>query len=141
MKIPARFLIGDSRQAAIVLLSGFLAAFAVVARADIPLPPVPNYERIESWSAETSAERAVDLIVPLIGTHPETLEGQPETLLHVRSAGEKLVFDLTLDGFADDSVSGVSYRGTIAPADTGWQLERVSRKWHCRRASSGAKCL
>ena len=141
MKIPARFLIGNRRQAAIMLLTGLLAAFAVAARADIPTPPAHGYERIKIASAEASAERAIDLITPLIGTHPETLEGRPGTSLDVRASGDTLVFDLTLDGFADDSVSGVSYRGTIAPTGAGWHLERVSRKWLCRRGSSGAKCL
>ncbi len=141
MKIPARFLIGNSRQAGIMLLTGLLAAFAAAARADVPIPPVPGYERVEIRSSDANAARAIDLITPLIDTHPETLEGRPGTSLDGRAAGDLLVFDLTLDGFADDSVSGVSYRGTIARADTGWQLERVSRKWHCRRGSSGAKCL
>lgn len=66
MKIPARFLIGNSRQAGIMLLTGLLAAFAVAARADIPTPPAPGYAAVETGSAVTTANHAIDLITPLI---------------------------------------------------------------------------
>ena len=47
MKIPARFLIGNSRQAGIILLTGLLAAFAVAAKADIPAQSAPEFESVE----------------------------------------------------------------------------------------------
>ena len=89
-----------------------------------------------------TADKVIDLLLPYIGNHPESLEGRPTLDLSFQKHDEALVVDLVMGGYLDDSVSGEHYRGFIIRSAKGWQLLDLGVKPVCARGQPGksGKC-
>ncbi|MEM8551191.1 MAG: hypothetical protein AAGF45_02345 [Pseudomonadota bacterium] len=83
----------------------------------------------------TDAPQVMDLITPYIGGFPETTEGRGIIDLDVESVGDALEMTLRLEGFLDDSVSGIIYRGRIVPGPEGWRMEELAQRPICARGA------
>ena len=89
-----------------------------------------------------TGDKVIDLLLPYIGNHPESLEGRPTLDLTIRRHEDTLVADLVLGGYLDDSVSGEHYRGFIISTQKGWELLDLGVKHVCYRGKPGksGKC-
>ena len=76
---------------------------------------------LSSWAPRT-ASSAMELVEPLYRTHPRRLEGRPGLQITLRKdADSKLVIDIEMTGFLDDSVGGAQFRAIVVsePAAAG----------------------
>lgn len=90
----------------------------------------------------SSSDRVINLILPYIGNHPESLEGRPKLDLSIGRHETSLIVDLKLGGYLDDSVAGEHYRGIVTRSSKGWELVELGVKYICYRGiSSSGKCL
>lgn len=89
-----------------------------------------------------TADKVIDLLLPYIGNHPESLEGRPTLDLSFQKHEDSLIVDLKLGGYLDDSVSGEHYRGFIIQSSKGWELLDLGVKPVCARGSlsKSGKC-
>lgn len=87
-------------------------------------------------------DKVIDLLLPYIGNHPESLEGRPTLDLTFQKHEDSLVVDLKLGGYLDDSVSGEHYRGFVIQSAKGWELLDLGVKPVCARGkpSKDGKC-
>ena len=68
---------------------------------------------LSSWAPRT-ASSAMELVEPLYRTHPRRLEGRPGLQITLRKdADSKLVIDIEMTGFLDDSVGGAQFRAIV----------------------------
>lgn len=101
-----------------------------------------GFKAVEIPPGQASSDRVIDLILPYVGNHPESMEGRPKLDLSIRKHGSALVVDLTLGGYLDDSVAGQVYRGIVVPSPKGWALKQLGMKLICYRGvSASGKCL
>lgn len=101
-----------------------------------------GFKAVEIPPGQASSDRVIDLILPYVGNHPESMEGRPKLDLSIRKHGSSLIVDLTLGGYLDDSVAGQVYRGIVVPSPKGWELKQLGMKLICYRGvSASGKCL
>lgn len=100
-----------------------------------------DFQPVRIAPASSTDARFMNLIMPIIGNHPEADEGGPTLSLDVRPDEKGFVFDLKMGGYLDDSVSGEHYRGHIAASTKGWELRSLSVKPTCYRGEpSKGRC-
>lgn len=101
-----------------------------------------GFKAVEIAPDLASSDRVINLLLPFIGNHPESLEGRPKLDLSIRRHESSLIVDLTLNGYLDDSVAGEHYRGIVVRSSKGWELVDLGVKYICYRGMSEAgKCL
>jgi len=88
---------------------------------------------LSSWAPRT-ASSAMELVEPLYRAHPRRLEGRPGLQITLRKdADSKLVIDIEMTGFLDDSVGGAQFRAIVVRAGGGWKLQALGQRHICYR--------
>lgn len=101
-----------------------------------------GFQAVKIAPDQSSSDKVINLLLPFIGNHPESLEGHPKLDLSIRRYESSLIVDLTLNGYLDDSVAGEHYRGIVVRSSKGWELVDLGVKHICYRGMSAAgKCL
>ncbi len=107
-----------------------------------PSASLRGFKAVKIAPDRSSSDKVINLLLPYIGNHPESLEGRPELDLSIRRHESSLIVDLTLSGYLDDSVSGEHYRGIVVRSSKGWELVDLGVKYICYRGvSASGKCL
>ncbi|MEP5938276.1 MAG: hypothetical protein ABJ239_08115 [Erythrobacter sp.] len=87
------------------------------------------------------------LLEPILGNHPEGMEGRPEIAIEMskarwnrmsfqkppKSAANFIAIEIERHGFADDSVSGDRYLAAAIQTDGGWKISRLWSQQMCAR--------
>jgi hypothetical protein len=100
-----------------------------------------------------------ELLEPLLGSAPESLEGRPEIEItmekrlwqpgHLKSGGSRrrpfMAVSVTRHGFGDDSVLGDRYFIAVMKRPEGWRVDKLWRQQMCARGQyagqwTGAAC-
>lgn len=118
-----------------VLLLALSVSSALQVRAgdEKKAPGLEGFKIIKVAPGLSVSDRVINLFLPYIGNHPESLEGRPTLDLSMRHHDEMLVVDLTLKGYLDDSVAGEQYRGFVVRSSKGWELIDLGVKPLCYR--------
>ena len=88
---------------------------------------------LTSWTPR-SGPSAMELVEPLYRAHPSRLEGRPGLQITLRKDQDsKLVVDIEMTGYLDDSVAGSQFRAIIARTGGGWKLEALGERYICYR--------
>ncbi len=113
-----------------------------VAVADDTGVSMKGFKPVEIAAASATSDNVINLPVPFMTGHPEGLEGRPSLDLSIRKHEDRLIVDLKLEGYLDDSVFGEHYRGSIVQTANGWKLLELGVKPQCYRGiSTDGKCL
>jgi hypothetical protein len=99
-----------------------------------------------AWTHWTGAS-VTALLEPILGNHPEGLEGSPEVTVRMKKARWRdmslkrqfmriqtiLAVEIERHGFADHSASGDRYFVAVAQTQDGWKVERLWSQQMCAR--------
>lgn len=94
-----------------------------------------------------------ELLEPLLGTAPESLEGRPEIEIKMekrlwqparwQSGGSRrrpfMAVSITRQGLGDDSVSGDRYFVSVMKRSDGWRVDKLWRQQMCARGQYAAQ--
>lgn len=135
-----------SRYFSLVAILTFALVFAMgrplMAGDKEPSASLKGFKVLKVPPDRSSSDKVINLLLPYIGNHPESLEGRPELDLSIRRHESSLIVDLTMSGYLDDSVSGEHYRGIVVRSSKGWELVDLGVKYICwRGVSATGKCL
>lgn len=123
--------------AGLALTLTFSLALPLAAADKVPDTSLEGFRIIKVAPGLATRDKVIDLLLPYIGNHPESLEGRPTLDLSIRKHEESLVVDMKLGGYLDDSVSGEHYRGFVIRSSKGWELLDLGAKPVCARGKPG----
>ena len=127
--MPYRFLL---------IAAALVIATPTIATADGRLADY-NAVDLSSWQPRDAAS-AMDLVAKIYQGHPESTDGRPGLKVEMRRDDDfKLVIDIELTGFLDDSVMGSQHRAIVSRGSKGWHLEALGQRNLCYRGSSPGK--
>ena len=123
-----------------------LTAFAVLATSTAdasdsryfgPDPSAPGWARMkpEAWTPNT-AVTAAELVAGMLAGAMETTDGRPDTKVHIWTTGGTFREAAQTTGLPDDAVRAQETVIAIAPADSGWKVTEVWRRWICARGDN-----
>jgi hypothetical protein len=124
------------KTAGIVSLAIAAALAATPVLADEEPDTLDGFRIITPEPGTATGENVIDILVPYLRGHPESLEGRPGVSLTISASGERLVADIVLTGYLDDSVAGEHYRGFIVQSPGGWELTDLGVTPICARGDA-----
>ncbi len=107
-----------------------------------------NFDGDGTWR-EWSGDSVMALLEPILGNHPEGMEGKPEVSISLKKAhwlpsmtkfprfasGEFIAVRIERHGFLDDSVAGDRYFAAVKQTDNGWKVDALWQQNMCARGT------
>ena len=92
---------------------------------------------VTNWKPENAAS-PMELVVPLLKSFPEALEGRPHLIVELVKGkdGKSFIIVIEKTGYLDDFLEGERYRAVVVPDGDKWRLKALGRQWKCYRGAN-----
>ncbi len=110
--------------------------FDVPARKSIRLRSTHAKVDLTNWNPK-QASSLMSLFKPITNFHPESTDGRPSLQIDAvqRQDGRGMFVQIVTLGLLDDSVSGMSYIGSVDEGASGWVLKQLWKRALCARGA------
>ena len=122
--------------------AGFLSLTALTGASALDVSAEDGFKPIKVAPGYAKGETIIDVLMPFLRDHPESLGGRQSLTLSIENTGSSYTVDIVKEGYLDDSLAGEHFRGSVIPATGGWELLDLYVKPLCYRGlGTSGKCL